>query len=159
MTNVETSNPDTPVELRVARPTNPMQLTLPVRVDGLNQNWSAGLLQIDGHTTGYYTDGEDEYTSLGFDFDGRVYAALYPDQSDITHVLIGHPVVCDNHDLIIEVMPRADAGGNYTWHVAVNNPTDSRITATFQQAMTLRGLNFSTQKHTIRAGGYVVLQL
>ncbi len=60
---------------------------------------------------------------------------------------------------MLEVMPRADAAGNYTWHVAANNPTDNPITATFQQAMALRGLSFAPQQHTIPAGGYLVLQL
>ena len=157
--DVETPSNNVPVELLLPRPTEPMQLTLPVRVHGLNANWSAGLYQRKGHTTGYYTDGEDEYTTLGFDFDSRVYAALYPDQVPETHVLVGHPIVCDRTELIIEVMPRADAGGNYTWHVAVNNPTDNPINATFRQGMTVRGLNFATQAHTIAAGGYVVLRL
>jgi len=158
--DVETSNPDTPVELRIPSPTNPMQLTLPVRVSGLCTNWSAGLLQIDGHTTGYYTDGENEYTSLGFDYDGRVYAALYPDQAPLTHVVIGHPIVCDNPDVIIESMPRADAAGNLTWHIAVNNPTDTRLwNVTFSQGMSLPGLNFPNRTLTILEGKYQVLQL
>lgn len=158
--DVDTANPDTPVELRIPRPTDPMQLTLPVRVSGLNRNWSAGLLQIDGHTTAYYTDGQNEYTSLGFDFDGRVYAALYPDQAATTHVLIGHPIVCDNPDVIIEVIPRSDAAGNFTWHVAVNNPTDSvMVNVTFSQGMSLPGLNFPNQTITLLEGTYQVLQL
>jgi len=147
------------VELQVPAPTNAIGITIPVRVHGLNQNWSAGMYQIKGHSTGYYTDGEDEYTSLGFDFDSRVYAALFPDQVPLTHVVIGHPIVCDDPGLMLEVIPRADALGNYTWHVAANNPTDNPITATFQQAMTLRGLSFATQQHMIPAGGYLVLQL
>ena len=56
-------------------------------------------------------------------------------------------------------MPRANVTGDYTWHVAVDNPTDNSITATFQQAMTLRGLDFTTRQHTISEGGYMVLQL
>lgn len=147
------------VELQVPSPTNAIGITIPVRVHGLNANWSAGMYQLAGHTTGYYTDGEDEYTSLGFDFDGRVYAALFPDQASLTHVVVGHPIVCDAPGLVLEVMPRADAGGDYTWHVAVNNPTNNPVTATFAQAMTLRGLGFATQQHTVPAGGYLVLQL
>ncbi len=157
--DVQADAVDYQVELQVPAPTNAIGITIPVRIHGLNPNWSAGLYQIKGHTTGYYTDGEEEYTSLGFDFDGRVYAALFPDQVPLTHVVVGHPIVCDEPDLVLEVMPRADALGNYTWHVAVNNPADNEITATLQQAMTLRGLNFATQQHTIPAGGYLVLQL
>jgi hypothetical protein len=157
--DVETLDAGTPVELRIPRPADPIQLTVPVRIHGLNPNWSAGLYQRLGHTTGYYTDGADEYTTVGFDFLGCTHAALYPDQAALTHVEIGHPIVCDRSELFIEAMPRADAGGNYTWHVAVNNPTDNAINATFSEGMSVRGLNFTTQNHTIPAGGYLLIQL
>jgi len=148
---------DAPVELKVTRPAEPIGLTIPVRVSGLNPRWSAGLFQIKGYSTGYYTNGQNVYTTLGFDFDGRVYAALYPDWSDVTHVIIGHPVVCDRSDLFLEVMPRSKEGGGYRWHVAVNNPTDEAVTARFRTAMDLPGLELPPQQHTIPAGGYLVL--
>ncbi len=146
-----------PVELRIPRPAERIGLTVPVRITGLNPKWSAGLFQIEGHTTGFYTDGKEVYTTLGFDFDGRVYAALYPDHSHATQVVVGHPIVCDHPELILEVMPRTDESNRYQWHIAVNNPTDESVTTVFRQSMELPGLSFIEQEHRVPAGGYVVL--
>ena len=154
---VHAASADRPVAVRVPRPTEPIGVTLPLRVSGLNPRWSAGLFQLEGYTTGFYTDGRDVYTTLGFDFDGRVYASLYPDQVDMTHVRIGHPVVCDQPELILEVMPRTREGGGYHWRVAVNNPTDQAITTDFRKGMDLPGLAFANQEHTVPAGGYMIL--
>lgn len=145
------------VDIRVPRPEPATGLTLPVRISGLNPRWSAGLFQVQGHTTGFYTDGRNVYTALGFDFDGRVYAALYPDQVDETHVRIGHPVVCDREELFLDAIPRTSANDTYQWHVAVNNPTDAPVTAVFRQGMELPGLDWPEQTHTVPAGGYLVL--
>jgi hypothetical protein len=154
---VSTKDPGDAVELTVPRPAEAIGITIPVRVSGLNSRWSTGLFQVKGHSTGYYSDGSEVYTSLGFDFDDRVYAALYPDQSEKTHVVIGHPVVCDEKDLFIEVMPRSGPEGGYLWHVAVNNPTDEGVRAKFEVGMKLPGLDFAKQQHTIPAGAHVVL--
>ena len=59
--------------------------------------------------------------------------------------------------MIIEAMPRPVGPGALRWRIAVNNPTDRDITATFRQAMNVPGLAFRTQKCTIPAGGYRVL--
>ena len=155
--DVSTRDPGIPAELIVPRPEEEIGITIPVRVSGLNSRWSTGLFQVEGHSTGYYSDGTEVYTSLGYDFDGRVYAALFPDQSERTHVLIGHPVVCNEQDLFIEVMPRSGPDGGYVWHVAVNNPTDQEVTATFQVGMDLPGLDFGKQQHAIPSGAHVVL--
>jgi len=156
--DVKSEAPGKPAELKVTRPARPIGLTIPVRVSGLNPRWSAGLFQIVGHTTGYYTDGRNVYTSLGFDMDGNVYAALYPDRTPETHVVIGHPVVCDKPELFLEVMPRSKKGGGYQWRIAVNNPTNEPVTATFRAGMKLPGLEFTPRRLTIPGGGYVVLQ-
>ncbi len=152
--------PDTPgeaVELKVPRPFSPIALTIPARVSGLNPRWSAGLFQVAGHALGNYTGGKDVYTTLGFDMEGDVHAALYPDMAPETHVVIGHPVTCSRPELILEVMPRTDSEGGYQWNVAVNNPTDVPVRATFRRGMELPGLDFEPQEHTIPAGGYVKL--
>jgi len=147
-----------PVELKVSRPAEPIAVTIPVRVRGLNPRWSAGLFQIAGHTTGNYTDGKEVYTSLGFDMEGYVHAALYPDYVPETHVVVGHPIVCDRDELVLEVMPRSSkTGPKYEWHIAVNNPTDEPVTANFRRGMDVPGLEFAPQKHTIPAGGYLNL--
>ena len=155
---VNSGDANSPVEIKVSKPDQRIGLTIPLRVSGLNPRWSAGLLQVKGHSTGYYTNGENVYSALGFDLDGRVYAALYPDYADETHVVVGHPVVCDQSDLFLEVMPRSGPDGIYIWHVAVNNPTDDDVTAEFRQSLDLPGLAFETQVHTVPAGGHLVMQ-
>lgn len=156
--DVNSGEEDSPVEITVRKPKNRIGLTIPVRISGLNSRWSAGLLQVKGHSTGYYTDGENVYSALGFDLDGRVHAALYPDYAEMTHVVVGHPVVCDQPELFIEAMPRTGPEGTYVWHVAANNPTDEDVTAEFRQSTKLPGLEFAKQEHTIPAGGHLVLQ-
>jgi len=69
----------------------------------------------------------------------------------------GHPIVCDQPELFVEVTARPVSPGELKWHVAVNNPTDTDVTATFRQAMDLPGLAFATQKCTVAPGQYVVL--
>ena len=155
---VNSGGADSPVELKVRQPKRRIGLTIPVRISGLNPRWSAGLLQVKGHSTGYYTNGENVYSALGFDADGRVYAALYPDYAKETHVVVGHPVVCDKPELFLEVMPRSGPDGGYVWHVAVNNPTDANITAQFRQSAQLPGLDFEEQEHVVPAGGHLVMQ-
>jgi hypothetical protein len=156
--DLESDVPGEAVELKVPRPSPPIALTIPARVSGLNPRWSAGLYQVAGHTLGNYTNGKNVYTTLGFDMEGYVHAALYPDQVPETHVVIGHPVTCSRPELILEVMPRTNPEGGYRWQVAVNNPTDEPVTATFRAGMELPGLDFAPQEHTIPAGGYVKLR-
>jgi hypothetical protein len=55
-------------------------------------------------------------------------------------------------------MPHMDKAGGYRWYVAVNNPTDAAVSGVFRQALPAPGLSFAEQKHTVPAGGYVVLQ-
>ena len=148
------------IELGVTRPPQPIGIPLPLRVHGLEPDWSIGVFQIEGHTPGAYTDGRGVYQSLGVDRRGRVHVSLYPDHAPSTRVVVGHPVVSDAEQLVIEAMPRPGApasGARYAWHVAVNNPTDAPIRATFRRAMALPGLDFEPVTRTIPAGGQVVL--
>lgn len=149
------------VELGLARPPQPIGIPLPLRVHGLDPDWSIGIFQIEGYTPGAYTDGRGVYQSLGVDRRGRVHVSLYPDHAPRTHVVVGHPVVSDAEGLVIEAMPRPGApasGARYAWHVAVNNPTDAPIRATFRRAMALPGLDLEPVTRTIPAGGQVVLE-
>ena len=107
---------------------------------------------------GYYTNGENVYAPFGLDLDGLAYLSLFPDQAELTHVRAGHPIVCDQPDLFIEAMPRPVKPGTLKWHVAVNNPMDAAVTATFRQAMDLPDPTFTTKQLTVEPGAYVVLQ-
>jgi len=154
---VELAARDGAAELTIARPARPVRVTLPVRVSGLNPRWSAGLFQISGYVQGRYGGGKNRYRPAGLDPEGRAYGALFPDYAPEPHVVIGHPIVCDRRELFIQVTQKNLGQGRSGWHVSVNNPTDAPVTATFQQAMRVPGLEFPTQKHTIPAGGHVVL--
>jgi hypothetical protein len=44
-----------------------------------------------------------------------------------------------------------------TWHVEVNNPTDTAVTVLLNQSTLLPGLTFGSQRVTIAAGAVEVL--
>jgi hypothetical protein len=66
--------------------------------------------------------------------------------------------VCDDERLFIAARPRTGANGRkYEWHIAVNNPTDGPVTATFRPGMVLPGLTFAPRRETVPAGANVTL--
>jgi len=147
-------------ELRIGRPSPPLEAPLPVRVLGLEPRWSAGFYQIAGHNTSYYPGGsENRYRPAAVDEAGGAWASLFPDHAPLTHVVIGHPVVSDRPQLFVQVTQRnaSLSPRRSSWHVSVNNPTDQALTATFRQAMDLPGFRFEETTRTVPAGGYLVL--
>jgi hypothetical protein len=147
------------VELSI--PQSPMAVVVPVRVSGLNKRWSAGLYQLDGYRTHYYSKGDSGYRALGLDFEGNAYVPMYVGMAPLTHDLIGHPVVADGtgKDLFIEVtcLSNNEEKSAPTWHISVNNPTDHSVESTLHKAMDLPGLTFSDIKMTLQPGEYRVL--
>ena len=145
------------VEIVIPKPADNLEITLPMRVAGLNRNWSAGLFQIDGYVAGRYGDGKNRYRGLGLDFAGSAHFPLYPYKADKTHVMAGHPVVADGDgkDLTINVMRLFDKPGQ--WQVDVNNTSDKPITTTLRQAMALPDLDFPDTAITVQPGEYRVL--
>jgi hypothetical protein len=101
---------------------------LPVRVVGLNQRWSAGILMNKGHRSSpIYTAGP-RYRALAFDERGEVHFPLPAWLAD-QDVWAGHPVVASgrgSEELIIEV---TQAGSPDVWAIEVHNPTESDIEA------------------------------
>jgi hypothetical protein len=146
------------VELSIPKSQGVDGLTLPARISGLNPRWSAGLLQEDGYSPGFYGTGHDRFRSVAVDAEGSAYVPMYVDRADVTRILAGHPVAADQsgNDLFIDVT--CIGGTPPRWHVSVNNPDDHPIATTLKQAMALPGLSFLTRKVTVPAGGYVVLQ-
>ncbi|MBI3990552.1 MAG: hypothetical protein HY350_00225 [Candidatus Omnitrophica bacterium] len=136
-------------------------VTVPVRVSGFNKRWSVGLYQIKGYRTHYYSKSDSGWRALGLDFDGRAYVPLYVNMAPMTHVMIGHPVVADaaGKDLFIQVTRINDGvdGKPPVWHLSVNNPGNTPVTATLKRAMELPGLIFSEEKLTLQPGEYRVL--
>ena len=72
-----------------------------------------------------------------------------------TEAVIGHPVVCDNKDLILQVTQRPLRDGGYAYYVAVNNPTDKTITAVLRKNMPLQDFDFDRTRVQVAPGGYV----
>jgi hypothetical protein len=141
-------------------PRSSMPVVVPVRVSGLNKRWSAGLYQLDGFRTHYYSKGNSGYRALGLDSDGRAYVPMHVSVAPLTHDLIGHPVVADSagKDLFIQVTCLGDDGTKLpTWHISVNNPTDSPVETTLHKAMDLPGLTLSDVSVTLKPGEYRVL--
>jgi len=149
---------DYAVALLVPKPPQKTNLTLPVRVTGLNRRWSAGLFQKTGYVKGDYGTGQNRYRALGVDVYGNAYVPLYVDLAEQTHIMAGHPVVAgpEGKDLFIQVTKVANEPP--TWHVSVNNPTDRPITTTLRKAMDLPGLQFPEGRITLRPGAYVVIR-
>jgi len=146
------------VELSLPQPAPRLDLTLPVRIRGLNPRWSAGLFQKQGYSKGFYGPGENRYRALGLDFAGNAYVPLYVDAANTTHVVAGHPIVAgpEGEELFLQV---TNVGGTPDrWHVSVNNPTDREITTTLHAAMALPGLDFPDRTLTLKPGEYVVVQ-
>ena len=143
------------VEFEVPAPDFALQLPLGLRFIGFNPNWTVGQYQISGYTTGFYTKGNNVYRNLATDDRDMVYLAVYPDNIPVSHSVVGHPVQCDNPKLIIEVTQLNDKP--VQWHVAVNNPTDTPISATLRKTMNIPGFDFTDTKVEVPPGGYKVV--
>jgi len=146
------------VEFRVPKPARRVDLTLPVRVKGLNTRWSAGLFMKTGYVMGGYGTGKNRYRALGIDFDGNAYVPVYVDYADLTHMVAGHPVVADEagKELFIQVTRLQNSP--FKWHVSVNNPTDEAVTATLRKSMDLPQLKLDRTTVTLKPGEYRVLE-
>ncbi len=136
-------------------------VNLPVRVNGMNRGWTAGLYQLDGFRTHYYSKENTGWTELGVDFAGAVHVPVFASMSPQTHMRIGHPLIADaaGSDLLIQVTCLRDAVGEQEalWHASVNNPTALPITTTIRQVMELPGLRIAEQQLTIQPGEYRLL--
>lgn len=145
------------IELSLPKPKENLHMTLPIKITGLNRNWTAGLFQKQGYVLGNYGTGENRYRGLGLDLDGSAHFPLYPDLAENTHVLAGHPVAADENGsaLKINVVPLSEKP--FKWHIDVNNPTDKTITTKLSNAMDLPNLNLPKTKLTIKPGEYKVL--
>jgi hypothetical protein len=167
---VELQAQDGAIELKVPRPADRLDASLPVRVSGLNPRWTALLFQRQGYngacrygppTNRVRPLGLDPSTSLRASPDGRACFPVYAGQAELTHLLVGHPVVADpnGRDLFIQVTCLKDAEGQAAprWHVSVNNPTNQAIRSTVRKAMDMPGLKLTDATLTLQPGEYKVL--
>jgi len=145
------------VHLTARKPSWDLATALPLRVSGLNANWSAGYYQIKGYALGMYGDGSNKYHPCGYDTHGNVRATLYHCLADQTEAIIGHPVVCDSDDLIIQVTQKPKSGGGYGYYVAVNNPTDETIRTKLKRNLPLPDLQVDSRELIVPPGGYVLV--
>ncbi|MBI4027503.1 MAG: hypothetical protein HY360_21130 [Verrucomicrobia bacterium] len=144
------------VEFEAPPPGFDLQLPLGLRFIGFNPRWTVGQLQIAGYSTGYYTEGKNVYRNLASDDRDIVHLGVYPDFAPAHHSVVGHPVQCDNSNLIIEVTQISAKPPEY--HVAVNNPTDAPIKTTLKKCMDLPGFEFPNKEVEVPAGGYAAVK-
>jgi hypothetical protein len=155
---LEIAATDGAVRVRAGRPEPGIGVPLPIRVTGLNPNWSAGVFQHRGYVLGNYGDGRDRYRAVGVDRAGHVHAGLFVDSAEVTEVTIGHPVVCGDARVFVQVTARGDDGKPASWHVSLNNPTDEAIDTTCRSALAVPGLDLGEKDVSVPPGGYVVLR-
>ncbi|MFA6294393.1 MAG: hypothetical protein WC637_21565, partial [Victivallales bacterium] len=86
--------------------------TLPIRVAGLNDRWSAYMLERKGMRT----------RPVGM-FEGKAWAVVK--LSGALDFFMGHPVTCDNPELFLQVTRTGDDA----WRVEIHNPTDKPVKA------------------------------
>lgn len=155
---LEIAAADGAVTVSASKPATPVNVPLPVRISGLNPNWSAGVFQRHGYVLGNYGKGANRYRAAGVDREGHVHTALFTDHADRTEVTIGHPVVCDDERLFIQVTLRDDRGAEDSWRVSVNNPTDAVVETLCRSTFAMPGLELAEQHFSVPPGGYVVLR-
>ncbi len=138
------------VEIYMKKPNERLNIPFPVRIHGLNPRWSAGLFQIEGYTQGRYTNGKNVYKPIGVTKGGIGFATLYPDYSENTHIIVGHPIVADDERIAI-IFAHTNWKPHEYW-LMVNNPTDEPITTTIRQKIPLPDLKFTRQLITLQPG-------
>jgi hypothetical protein len=171
-------------EVRVSKPatneglTDVAALILPLRLGGLNRRWSVGVLQLSGYCVGHYGVCGYRYRSLGVDDHNRIHVPVYPGRANVTHLLMGHPVIAVGDPkaqrLFIQVTAigsssAADTNlvnvstvsGSMRWHVSIQNPESHPITARFEAQGFGTGAPPQTWNSqtalTVPAGGTLVL--
>jgi hypothetical protein len=144
------------IEFEVPNPGWRVNQPLPFRFTGFNPKWTVGQLQVTGYSPGFYTNGSNVYRQIALDDVDLGYLSVYPDYAGSTHNIVGHPVQCDNRDLIIEVTQLSTKPLQY--YVGVNNPGDQAITTTLKKTMDLPGFEFADTPVTVPAGGYLVVK-
>lgn len=147
---LDAKSQDGAVEIYMKKPNERLNIPFPVRIHGLNPRWSAGLFQIDGYTEGKYTDGKNVYRPIGVTKDGYGFATLYPDYSEITHVIVGHPIVADDERVAI-IFAHTNWKPHEYW-LMVNNPTEKPIITTIRRRIPLPNLNFTKQRIVLQPG-------
>jgi hypothetical protein len=86
---------------------------LPILVSGLNDNWSAFL----------YDRTLKAARPLGV-FENTAWATVVV--AGKADLFVGHPVVCDNTNVVLQVTQTGDR----QWNVEVHNPTDAALRVT-----------------------------
>jgi hypothetical protein len=144
------------VAFSVPNPGWKVDVPLGMRFTGFNPNWTVGEVQISGYSPGFYTQGRNVYRNLAADDRGWVHLAVFPDYAPTTQIVVGHPIQCDNKDLIIEFAQLSREP--LAFRVAVNNPTDKPIGTTLRQSMAVPGFVMKDTTVEVPAGGYRVVR-
>lgn len=88
---------------------------IPVRIAGLNENWTAGV----------WHRGVEVLVPVAVDPDGLAWLQLDPVQ-DAGEVFLGNLLTCGNRDVLLRAFQRSDR----QWEILAHNPTDRPVTIT-----------------------------
>jgi hypothetical protein len=112
--------------------------SLPIAVSGLNDRWSAFL----------YDRARKQARPIGV-LEGTAWATIT--LAGQAEVFVGHPVLVDRPELIVQLTQSGDSG----WTLEVHNPTDGPLTTRVRPHAAfdpLRGADFPAEAVTIPAG-------
>ncbi|MBI2298733.1 MAG: hypothetical protein HYU66_07255 [Armatimonadetes bacterium] len=152
---VDLAPADGVVEFEVPEPDFGLDVPLGLRFLGFNPNWTVGQLQLTGYSPGFYGNGTNVWRNLGTDDRDMAYLAVYTKGVPSSHSIVGHPVVCDTQELVIEVTHLSDKPQR--WHIAVNNPADRPLKTVLRKNLDLPGLGFADTPVELPAGAYQVV--
>jgi len=90
-------------------------MRVPVRVAGLNQNWTAGL----------WHKGQQVFAPVGVDPNGFAWSSVDP-STEAGTIFIGNMLTCEEDAVILRLLQRT-AGG---WDVVAHNPLERQVSVT-----------------------------
>ncbi|MBI4023914.1 MAG: hypothetical protein HY360_02975 [Verrucomicrobia bacterium] len=115
-----------------------LPIPLPVKVHGVNSNWSTGIWDEDA----------EALIPCGV-LDGAIVASLDIKEKK-RNVFIGNVIVCDRKDAVLTLLPE----GNQRWKVQVQNPTDKKMTVAIHTPKAIKGFRIEKSVE-VPAGGQV----
>ena len=119
--------------------------SIPIAVSNLNDHWTAML----------FDRSEKKARPLGV-FENQAWATVRLHGED--DLFIGHPVTCDNRDVILQVTQIGDDG----WRLEAHNPSDAEVSVTLSANRffdPLKDKQISAKPVVIPAGQSVFIDL
>jgi hypothetical protein len=115
-----------------------LPIPLPLKVYGVNPNWSTGVWDADANAL----------IPCGT-LDGAAVSSLNT-RERISNVFAGNVIVCDQNDAVVTLLP----DGTGQWKVQVHNPTDRDMTVNVRTPKGIKAFHIE-KKVMVPAGGQV----